>query len=72
MSVKRVPFATKIQYQLKEYLQELSQITRIPQSKLTDEAISDLLKKYKFNELIKNDNIPSIHPWMQDFLGEEK
>ena len=42
----RVPYATKIELELKEKIVELSQATRIPQSKLMDEAIGDLLKKY--------------------------
>ena len=42
----RVPFATKIIKKNKERLQDLSKETRIPQSKLLDEAIEDLIKKY--------------------------
>lgn len=42
----RVPYATKIDSLLKEYLIKLSNTTRIPQSKLIDEAIQDLLNKY--------------------------
>ena len=45
--MSRVPYATKIDSNLKEKLSKLSTITRIPQSKLIDEAIEDLLKKYK-------------------------
>lgn len=44
---ERVPYATKIDSQLKEKLVKLSEITRIPQSKLVDEALEDLLKKYE-------------------------
>ena len=43
----RVPYATKIDLLLKEKLIKLSEETRIPQSKLVDEALEDLLKKYK-------------------------
>ena len=43
----RVPFATKIDSDTKDKLQELSQQTRIPQSRLVDEALEDLLKKYE-------------------------
>jgi len=43
----RVPFATKIDSELKDKFQELSKTTRIPQSKLTDEAFEDLIKKYE-------------------------
>lgn len=42
----REPFATKIDSELKTKIQRLSKETRIPQSKLIDEAIEDLLKKY--------------------------
>lgn len=44
--MSRVPFATKIEEVLKNKLHDLSEETRIPQSKLLDEAIQDLLKKY--------------------------
>lgn len=43
---KRVPFATKIPEHLKEQLQKLSEKTRIPQSRLVDEALEDLFKKH--------------------------
>jgi len=46
MDSKRAPYATKILKEYKELMQELSAETRIPQSKLLDEAIEDLLKKY--------------------------
>lgn len=45
--MSRVPYATKIDSNLKTKLIGLSATTRIPQSKLIDEAIEDLLKKYK-------------------------
>jgi predicted transcriptional regulator len=44
--MSRVPFATKIDEDLKNKLHGLSEDTRIPQSKLLDEAIQDLLNKY--------------------------
>lgn len=44
--MSREPFATTIDSELKKKLNELSKQTRIPQSKLADEAIEDLLKKY--------------------------
>lgn len=55
---ERVPFATKIDSDLKKYLKELSETTRIPQSKLLDEAIENLLKAYDFKipENKVNDN----------------
>lgn len=43
---ERVPYSTKIDSDLKEKLVKLSEQTRIPQSKLLDEALSDLFKKY--------------------------
>ena len=43
---KRVPFATKIDEELKLKLQELSKSTHIPQSKLIDEAIEHLIGLY--------------------------
>jgi len=42
----RVPYATKIDIDLRDKLVNLSEETRIPQSKLIDEAIKYLLKKY--------------------------
>ena len=44
---ERVPFATKIDSDIKDKFKKLSDATRIPQSKLTDEAFEDLLKKYE-------------------------
>ena len=44
---ERVPYATKIDSDYKAKLIKLSQITRIPQSKLVDEALEDLFKKYE-------------------------
>jgi len=43
----RAAYSTKITPENRDKLQLLSQITRIPQSKLMDEAIEDLLEKYK-------------------------
>ena len=43
---ERTPFATKIDSELKDKLIKLSETTRIPQSKLVDEALEDLFKKY--------------------------
>lgn len=43
---ERVPYSTKIDSELKERLIKLSDKTRIPQSKLLDEALTDLLRKY--------------------------
>jgi len=48
---KRVPFATKIDEDIKLQLKELSDSTRIPQSKLADEAFEKLIKEYKANEV---------------------
>lgn len=42
----RVQYATSIDKDLKDAMKALSDKTRIPQSKLIDEAIEDLLKKY--------------------------
>jgi predicted transcriptional regulator len=44
---ERVPYATKIDSELRDKLAELSKVTRIPQSKLVDEALEDLVKKYE-------------------------
>ena len=43
---ERVPYATKIDNVLKDKLLKLSELTRIPQSKLVDEALEDLFRKY--------------------------
>lgn len=42
----RVQYATSIDKELKDAMKVLSDKTRIPQSKLIDEAIEDLLKKH--------------------------
>lgn len=44
---QRVPYATKIDKDLKDKLIKLSELSRIPQSKLIDEAVEDLLKKHE-------------------------
>lgn len=47
---ERVPFATKIDSDMKNKLKKLADTTRIPQSKLTDEAFEDLIKKYELKD----------------------
>lgn len=42
----RTPISSSIDKKLYELLDKLTQQTRIPKSKLLDEAIQDLLKKY--------------------------
>lgn len=44
---ERIAFATKLDLGLRNKLQDLSKYSRIPQSKLLDEAIEDLLKKHE-------------------------
>lgn len=44
--IKREAYSTKLLIAYKKAMQQLSEETRIPQSKLLDEAIEDLLKKY--------------------------
>lgn len=56
----RTQFATSIKIELKEQFQELSERTRIPQSKLMDEAIENLLKKHGFIESKDKPEIPGI------------
>ena len=43
----RTPISNAIDTQLLVQLKELSTKTRVPMSKLLDEAIEDLLKKYE-------------------------
>ncbi len=50
---KRVQFATSIDKTLRDSLIELSKQTRIPQSKLMDEAIEDLLEKHGYTDTEK-------------------
>lgn len=46
----RVRLGTSIDIQLQKKLHELSETTRIPISKLLDEAIKDLVEKHKKSE----------------------
>lgn len=46
MLVHRVRFGSSLDKKLDEELRKLSEKTRIPISKLLDEAIEDLLKKH--------------------------
>ncbi len=50
--MERVQYATSMKRELRDVMKELSEKTRIPQSKLMDEAIEDLIMKYKIK--IKN------------------
>lgn len=43
----RIPISSTINIKLNEALKAIAQETRIPMSKLLDEAIEDLIKKYK-------------------------
>ncbi|MED3792358.1 ribbon-helix-helix domain-containing protein [Niallia alba] len=43
----RKPLSNAVKIELAEQLKELSERTRIPMSKLLDEALEDLIKKYK-------------------------
>ena len=43
----RITFTSSIDKTLRDSLKQLSEETRITQSKLLDEAIEDLLKKYE-------------------------
>lgn len=45
--VNRVRFTSSLKKELMPQLDELSKETRIPKSRLIDEAIEDLLKKYE-------------------------
>lgn len=45
--VNRTRFGSSIKNELWEKLSKLSELTRIPMSKLLDEAVEDLLKKHK-------------------------
>ena len=42
----RTPFATAVETSILNKFKDLSKDTRIPQSKLLDEALEDLLNKY--------------------------
>lgn len=43
---ERIPYSSKIDRELRDKLIKLSETTRIPQSKLVDEALEDLFAKY--------------------------
>ena len=43
----RAPFSSTVKLELLEAFKQLSEDTRIPASKLLDEAIEDLLKKHE-------------------------
>ncbi len=45
--VNRVRFTSSLQKELMPQLDQLSRETRVPKSRLLDEAIEDLLKKYE-------------------------
>ena len=47
MLVNRTRFTTSIKNELYDALNQLTADTRIPKSRLMDEAIEDLLKKYE-------------------------
>ena len=47
MLVSRTRFTTSIKNELYDALNQLTADTRIPKSRLMDEAIEDLLKKYE-------------------------
>jgi len=40
-------------YELNQKFKKLSELTRIPASRLFDEAVEDLLAKHNFEELLK-------------------
>ncbi|MBO8160612.1 MAG: ribbon-helix-helix domain-containing protein [Thermosipho sp. (in: Bacteria)] len=44
----RVRFSSTLPKELQQKFNELAKETRIPKSKLLEEAIEDLLKKYKY------------------------
>ncbi|CZR82701.1 TPA: ribbon-helix-helix domain-containing protein [Clostridioides difficile] len=50
MLKNRARFSTSTKIELFEKLKNLSEQTRIPISKLIDEALEDLFKKYKNNK----------------------
>ena len=47
----RKHWSTSTEYELYVKLKDLSEITRIPSTKLLDEAIKDLLKKHNYEKL---------------------
>ena len=50
----RKKLTISVDYEMYDKLKELSIITRIPASRLFDEAVSDLLDKHEFDKLKKN------------------
>lgn len=53
MLVNRVRISNSIDKKLYEKLKKLSEETKVPMSKLLDEAIEDLLKKRKWCQFIR-------------------
>ena len=51
----RTKWSVTRDYQLSIKIKKISELTRIPVSKLLDEAIEDLLIKHNFDEKVKND-----------------
>ena len=51
----RTKWSVTSDYELYIKIKKLSELTRIPVSKLLDEAIEDLLIKHNFDEKVKND-----------------
>ena len=49
----REKLTLSVDYGLCKDLKKLSELTRIPSSRLFDEAVEDLLKKHKYEELLK-------------------
>lgn len=45
----RTPISNAVDTKLYEQLKKLSEMTRIPMSRLLDEAIEDLIKKHESN-----------------------
>ena len=58
--VNRIRFTTSIKNELNTALNQLSNETRIPKSKLMDEAIEDLLKKYKKGQIVGSNRCASF------------
>ena len=50
----REKLTLSVDYTLCKNFKLLSQLTRIPASRLFDEAVEDLLEKHNFEELLKN------------------
>ena len=45
--VNRVRFTSSLKKELMPQLDQLAEVTRVPKSRLLDEAVEDLLKKYE-------------------------